>query len=145
MKVEEIFSPDISSVSEHMTVRTAIRLMLFSHSYAIPIVNEENLYIGCISISDIIDASIPFYMKSMIKTGFLPDIDKFYENLSVIQGKKVSEYIPGSYPQLHPEDSINYAADLLEKSKRQVIPVVENGQLLGTLSRLEIVSAVLKK
>jgi predicted transcriptional regulator len=143
MKVKDIFCPDLSSVSEHMTIRTVIRLMLLSRSYAIPIVSEENKYISCIDISDIIEACVPFYMKSILSPGVLPDIEKFYENLNAIQGRKVSDFIPKKYPRLQPEDSINFAADLLEKSKRQVIPVVENDQLVGTLSRLEIVSAIL--
>lgn len=145
MKVRDIYCPDISSVSEHMTIRTVIRLMLLSRSYAIPIVNTDNQYISCIDISDIIDACVPVYMKSLLRTGFLPDIARFYDNLAAIQGKKVGHYLPQDYPTVNPEDTINYAADLLEKSKRQMLPVVDGTQLLGTLSRLEIVAAILKE
>ena len=144
MKVRDILCPDISSVSEHMTIRTVIRLMLLSRSYAIPIVNTDNQYIGCIDISDIIDACVPVYMKNLSRTGFLPDIARFYDNLAAIQGKEVGRFLPRDYPAVNPEDTINYAADLLEKSKRQMLPVIERGQLLGTLSRLEIVAAILK-
>jgi|SaaInlStandDraft_3_1057020.scaffolds.fasta_scaffold102420_2 CBS domain-containing protein len=145
MIVRDIACNDISSVSEHMTIRTVIRLMSLSRYYAIPIVNEENKYITCISISDIIDVCVPSYMKSLLNPAFLPDVDKFYENLATIQNKKVLEYMPKDYPTLHPGDSLNFAADLLEKSKRRVIPVVEDGLLLGTMSRLEILSVILSK
>jgi len=144
MNVGDVFCQDLSSVSGHMTIKTVIRLMLLTRSPALPIVNQDNQYVGCIEISDIIDACIPAYMKSFIRTGFLPDIDTFYQNLSKLQDKQVVEYMPKDYPRLRPEDNIHFAADLLEKTRRQVIPVVEKDRLLGTLSRLEIISAILK-
>lgn len=145
MRVRDLYCPDLASVSPHMSIRTVIRVMLLSRSFAIPVVSDANEYLNCIDISDIIEACVPLYMKSILRPGFLPDISKFYDNLTAIQDKPVAEYLPRNYPTLGPEDTINYAADLLEKSKRQVIPVVERGQLLGTLSRLEIIAAVLKK
>lgn len=144
MNVRDVFCQDLSSVSGHMTIKTVIRLMLLTRNPAMPIVNQDNQYVGCIEISDIIDACIPTYMKSFARTGFLPDIDTFYQNLSNLQDKQVVEYMPKDYPRLRPEDKIHFAADLLEKTKRQVIPVVEEDRLLGTLSRLEIISAILK-
>ncbi|MFC1770444.1 HPP family protein [Candidatus Margulisiibacteriota bacterium] len=145
MKVRNILCNDISSVSPHMTIRTVIRFMSLSRYYAIPIVNEENAYVSCISISDIIDVCVPSYMKSLLNPAFLPDVDKFYDNLQKMQDRKVADYMPKKYPTLHPGDSVNYAADQLERSTRRVIPVVENKQLLGTVSRLEIIAVILKK
>jgi CBS domain-containing protein len=144
MKVRDVFCRDITSVSERMSLRSVIRLMLLSHTVAMPVVNLENRYLGCIEIADIMDACVPHYMKSLQRTGFMPDIERFYENLQNIQERRVADYLPRDYPSLHPDDAINVAADLLEKSRRQVLPVVEDELLLGTLSRLDIVSAVLK-
>lgn len=144
MKVRDVFCRDISSVSERMSLRSVIRLMLLSRMMAMPVVSRENQYLGCIEISDIMDACVPHYMKSLRRTGFLPDIERFYENLQSIQERRVADYLPRDYPSVHPDDAINVAADLLEKSQRQVLPVVDDALLLGTLSRLDIVSAVLK-
>ncbi|MDY6850109.1 MAG: CBS domain-containing protein [Thermodesulfobacteriota bacterium] len=144
MKVRNVFCRDISSVSERMSLGSVIRLMLLSRTVAMPVVNLDNRYLGCIEIADIIDACVPHYMKSLRRTGFLPEIERFYENLEKIQDRRVADYLPSDYPSLHPDDAINVAADLLEKSRRQVLPVVEDALLLGTLSRLDIVSAVLK-
>jgi Mg/Co/Ni transporter MgtE len=146
MKIKDILCNDISSVSKIMTIRTVIRLMTLSRFYAIPIVDEHNKYISCIDISDIIDACIPSYMKSLVSTAILPDIGKFYENLEEIQDNKVKDFMPKKYPTLHPHDSLHFAADLLEKTQRRVIPVVtKNKQLVGTISRLELISVILKK
>lgn len=144
MKVGDVFCRDISSVSERMSLRSVIRLMLLSRTVAMPVVSRENRYLGCIEIDDIIDACVPQYMKSLLRTGFLPEIERFYENLQNIQERRVADYLPRDYPSVHPDDAINVAADLLEKSRRQVLPVVDDTLLLGTLSRLDIVSAVLR-
>lgn len=145
MKVADIYCHDITSASEYMKIRTVIRMMMLSRYNAIPVVNIKNDYIGCIDICDIIDNCIPQYMKSLTNSAFLPDTDVFYNNLEKILDDKIKDYLPDKYPTVEPNDTLSYAADLLMRSGRPSLPVVENHKLKGFLSRLEILTYKLRK
>lgn len=142
MKVRDVFCHDITSLSENMTVHMLLRTMALTRNHAVPIVSKDNRYYGCIDLSDIIDACLPDYMKGLTTSVFLPT--KFYDNLKNIQNKKISEFIDKSYPTVSPDDSLNYVATIFEKTKRRTLPVVEKDTLVGILTRLELLTVVLK-
>jgi CBS domain-containing protein len=142
MKVRDVFCHDITSLSENMTVHMLLRTMSLTRNHAVPIVSKNNRYYGCIDISDVIDACLPDYMRGLTTSVFLPT--KFYDNLKSIQNRKIAEYVDKSYPIVSPDDSLNYVAAIFEKTKRRTLPVVEKDTLVGILTRLELLTVVLK-
>lgn len=144
MKVQDVYYADITSSSEETPIKNVIRAMMLTRFFAMPIVNQDNYYVGCIDISDIISSCIPHYVKALTTSAYLPDVTKFYENLKKIQDKQIKEFMPKQYPTLKLTDSLQYAADLLERSNRRTLPVVENRTLVGILTRLELISVLLK-
>ncbi len=144
MQVKDFLFRDLTSVSENTSVKQLIKIMIYHHTTSVPIVNEHNAYVGCISEADIFDACTPPYMKLMKNTAFLPNINHICETLQATSSHKVKDLMPPDYPTIKPEDSIMYAVDIMNKSNREILPVVENGKLIGTLSRVELLSVVLK-
>ena len=119
--------------------------MIFSRLSCITVVNEYNEYIACISESEIIEACIPAYMKIMDNTAFLPQIDKMSEQLKTILDKPVSEFMDREYPVIKPQDTVIYVADIMNKTSRSILPVVADKRLLGTISRIDLLSIALKE
>jgi len=142
MKVRDVFCHDITSLSENMTVRMLIRTMALTRNHAVPIVSKDNRYYGCIDVYDIIDACLPDYMKNLETPVFLPT--KFYDNLRNIQNRKISEFVDKTYPYVSPDDSLNYAETIFNKTKRRTLPVVQEDTFLGILTQLELLTVILK-
>ncbi|HOO41046.1 MAG TPA: CBS domain-containing protein [Syntrophales bacterium] len=142
MKVRDVFCHDITSLSENMTVRMLIRTMSLTRNHAVPIVSKDNRYYGCIDVYDIIDACLPDYMKGLTSSAILPT--KFYDNLRSIQARKISEFVDRNYPFVSPDDSLNYAETIFNKTKRRTLPVVRKDTFLGILTQLELLTVVLK-
>jgi predicted transcriptional regulator len=106
-------------------------------------VNSFGEYIGCISEKDILKAAVPEYMKSIYNTSFMADFGHIINHLSGILDEQAVKFIDKKYPTLKPGDTLSYAADLLYRTDRIILPVVEGNVLLGWVSRIDILSAAL--
>lgn len=143
MEIKEIIYRDLTSVSENTSIKQLVKLMVYNHIGTVPVINERNEYIGCISESDIFEACTPPYMKIMKNTAFLPNINHLADTIRNIAEKKVKEFMPKNYPEIKSNDSVIYAIDLMNKTNRDVLPVVDNKKLLGLITRLELLSSAL--
>jgi len=47
------------------------------------------------------------------------------------------------YPTVQSTDPVMYAIDLMNKTNRDVLPVVDNNRLQGLISRLEVLAVTL--
>jgi len=142
-KVNDYIYKDISSVNENSTIYRVIRYMKLHRISAVPVVNQLGEYIGCISEDDILKASVPEYMKSIYNTSFMADLDRITAHLKDIIDEKAINFIDKKYPSVSPNDSMSYAADLLYRSRRPMLPVIEGKMLLGLITRIEILSVSL--
>lgn len=145
MKVKHILLKDLTAAPADYTVRTVIRMMRRTRVNTIFIVNAANEYVGAVSISDIIEASIPDFIKQLASTAFLPGIGLLRENLKRIADLPIAEVLPRDYPVLSPDDSLAYAADLMNKTDRHTVPVVHDGVLIGRLSKIDLVNFALQE
>ena len=143
--VRDYIFTDISSVHDSSDLRRVILVMKRHQISAVPIVNQLGEYLGCISDKDIVEASVPQYMKLMYNTSFIADIDQVTRRLKTLLNEKAINFIDKKYPVLKPTDAMSYAADLLFRSQRPILPVVDGKLLLGWISRIEILSVSLEK
>lgn len=110
---------------------------------AVPVVNQLGEYIGCICEEDILNEAVPEYMKSIYDTSFMANVLQIVRHLKSKLEEKASVFVDKDYPVIAPDDSISYAADLLYRTKRNILPVVENKILIGFITRTEILSVSL--
>ena len=143
-RVQEYIYKDISSVSENSTIRRVIKTMRLHRVSTIPVVNKLGEYAGCITEEDVLEAAVPEYMKSMYNTSFMADLGRITSHLTAILDNKIQAYVDNKYPYVTPKDSMSYAADLLHRSKGNILPVIEGKTVLGLITRIEILSASLE-
>ncbi|MBN2166859.1 MAG: CBS domain-containing protein [Marinilabiliaceae bacterium] len=143
--VREYMTKDIVAVCNSSTVKRVIEVMVLHRLCAVPVVNKIGEYIGCISESDILNEAMPTYMKSIANTSVLANIDLVTNHLGQIINNPASDFIDKEYPIVKPDDTLSYAADLLFRSKRTMLPVVTGNELIGFFSRLDFLSIPLVK
>lgn len=139
--VKDYIYHDISSVNENSTIRRVINTMKLNRTTALPVVDHLGHFVGCISERDILKASVPSYMKKIYNTAFMANLDQITLQLSSILDEKAIKFVDRDLPTLSPSDSMSYAADLLYRSQRMKLPVIENKQLVGFISRIDILVA----
>ncbi len=145
MELRSIIFRDLTSVSENTSIKQLLKVLVYNHISSVPVVNEKNEYVGCISESDIFEACTPPYMKIMQNTAFLPNINHITDALKNLSHQRVKDLMPTDHPFVQPTDSVMYAVDIMNKSKRVILPVVENKKLLGLVSRIDLLSIALKQ
>jgi len=144
MLVRDILYKDLISVSEHTTIRNLLRLLILNRISIVPVVNQLDEYLGCVSDKVILDMAMPKYMESMNNTSFLPDIDLIHDNLKNILDRQVHEVMPKDYPTVKLSDNVTYVADIMNKSGVREVPVVEGAMLIGKVHRIDILASCLK-
>lgn len=102
---------------------TAIDRLLEHRVYAAPVVDEHGHLIGLLSADDC--------LKNIID-------GTYYEEV----GGAVEASMTREVFSISPETDIMQAAELLVRGGRRCLPVVENGKLVGQVSRHDLLRAV---
>ena len=93
MLVKDYMHKNITSVSENSPLRRVIRVMKLHRMSAVPIVDIKGDYAGCITAHDILNASIPEYMKMIENTSFMANLDQVTNHLSGMLDKQAIHFI----------------------------------------------------
>lgn len=137
-RVRDYMHKDITSVNEDDSLRRVIRTMKLQRMSAVPIVDHQGHFKGCITAMDILNASVPEYMKSISNTSFMANLDQITNHLRSILNENAGKFIDRDCISVSPDDTMSYAADLLYRYKRTILPVVEGNVQVGWISKIDI-------
>lgn len=137
-RVKEYMHKDITSVNDNSTLRRVIQIMKLHRMSAVPVVDQQGYYVGCITARDILNASVPEYMKSISNTSFMANLDQITNHLRSILNESAGSFIDKKCVSVSPDDTMSYAADLLYRYKRTILPVIEGKVQVGWISKIDI-------
>jgi CBS domain-containing protein len=144
MLVSEFMTRGVISLNENSTVEEAANLMIEKGFGGIPVVDSTFKLVGILTESDFLGkdkdlpnaaASLKRVLGQIYYSGDVEDI--FIQS----KNKSIREVMTGSPVTLHPGDSLSDAVNLITRSARKRIPVVENDKLVGIVTRHDIVRA----
>lgn len=105
----------------------AIRKLLEIKSTGAPVLDDTGKLVGAFSELDCLRATLQ---------------STYYEG---VDGGKVAEFMTHEVVSVKPETSILEVAELFNKSALRHFPVMEHGKLLGVISRVDVLKALLSK
>lgn len=140
MLVKDYMHKTITSVGENSPLRRVIKIMKLHRMSAVPIVDQQGDFIGCITAQDILTATIPDYMKLMENTSFMANLDQVTNHLKGMLDEKAILFVDKKCGCLNPNDTMSYAADLLYRDKRTILPVIEGKKQIGWITKIDIIS-----
>lgn len=143
--VKEFMHRDITSVSENSDLSHVIKIMKRHRMGAVPFVDQKGTYIGCITAQDVLNIAVPEYMKSIYHTSFMANMDQITNHLKEMLNEKAVRFMNKKRATLNPSDTMSYAADLLYRNKRTIIPVIEGKNQVGWITKIDIISMSLDK
>lgn len=144
MLVKDYTYKDITAVNDDSSLFRVLTTMQRNRVSAIPIVTKTGMYVGCICEQDILNASAPNYMRMLRNTSFMVDLNKMMHHLQKILHEPAIQYIDKNYPTINCDESVAYAAELMYRSKKTVLPVLDKHQIYGLITRIDILSITLK-
>ena len=124
LKVQDYMNKRPVTFTEKMPVAEAVERLLISHQKGGPVVNADHKLVGFLSEQDC--------LKQMIESSYYRE-----------QVAKVSEIMRREVLTVKPYDSVLALAEKMVGARPKIYPVVDdNGLLLGTISRSDVLKAI---
>ena len=146
LKVRDIMQTKVITIGPKATVRELAELLAEHKISGVPVVDENNVVLGMVSEADLIvlDAELhfPYYITFLDSVIYLQSIHRFEERFKKAFGAKVADVMTKEVRAISADASLHDLATLMADHKINRLPVVENGCLVGIVTRGDIVRAI---
>ena len=145
MRVEDIMTKDVVTVSENDTVEKCANLLNKYDLSGLPVVDTDNHVIGIITEGDLIKhntkVEVPAFLEILGGIIYLDDPNKYFENVRKSMGHFVSTVMTRDVITVSPDQEIEATAKLVARKKIKRLPVVdEDEKLIGIIARRDIMN-----
>jgi CBS domain-containing protein len=147
--VREIMETDVATVHPDDSIESVLRTMRDNDLPGIPVVNEGQRCVGIITEADLImageeeDLHLPHYFELFGGIVFLESTKKFEERLRKATGSMARDLMTEDPITISPDASAEEAARMIARSKHNRLPVVEHGRLVGVVTRVDVLDALM--
>jgi CBS-domain-containing membrane protein len=140
--VKDVMSRDVDTVRPDTNIQDIARLMTEKHLRALPVVDENQRVIGIITESDLFlkekgmpfsAVKLPALFQKWVDPAHLAEI---YEDAS---HHTAADVMTEDVISVDLEETIGHAALLLFKHDFKTLPVIEDGRLVGLISRVDFI------
>lgn len=114
MKAREIMTRDVISILDEATVEDAARMLARNRISGVPVVNASGLLLGLVTEHDLIAK----------------------------HGRSVSEIMSKGVITVSPDTEVEQVQHLLTNQRIRRVPVVEDGKVVGIVSRSDLVRQI---
>jgi len=144
MKVREIMTADVVTVRPDMPVNDIAKLMSDRGVTGIPVVDEAKHVIGIITELDMIVRNMRLEMPAFIQILDLARIPlempgHYRSRLRHMLGTRAADIMTQEVVTVGPDDEVEGLAETMVKRRLNPVPVVENGVLVGIVSRADLI------
>lgn len=137
MKVDEIMSPDVMTVTPDMTLKAAARLMVTERISGLPVVDNEERLVGILTEADFVHHESD---RGEGRAGLLGTLIGFRHKEP--EFTTVGEAMTKKVVTVSPDQSHTAVARLMERHSIKRLPVVDDdGRVVGIVSRLDVMAA----
>src|SRR5258706_15272547 len=132
---------------EDTPVDQIARLMLSNDVSGIPIVDRNGGLVGIVTEADLVvqnaNVHFPTFLQILDARIYLTNTRDFEEELRRALGTVASDTMTRHVLTVGPDNDISDAATLMADKRVNPVPVVDGGQLVGIISRSDIIRHIL--
>lgn len=138
MKIREMMSSNYTSIPIGSTMSEAACVLSTSQASDLMAVDESGGFVGVLSEGDLIRAVMPKFEDMMQSSGTLYEgFGEFVDKGKDSAGKPIDPLVIRTPLAFGPDDALKAAGTMVAKQIRR-LPVVEDGKLVGTVSRADV-------
>ena len=128
------------------TVERAVRQILDCELPALPVIGADGRYVGIFGEREFMAALFPGYVQQLKHAGFLPrSLDAALEKRQGCRLELVSEHMNTEHVDVDPEFSDTQVAETFLHHRVLVVPVVDDGKVVGLITRREFFRALAER
>ncbi len=149
MPVREVMTTEVVSFGPDERVQAAAERLVEAGVDAGPVVDAEGRIVGMLSSTDLIVRESRLHIPTVISilgaTLELPgEKRRFDEDVEKALGATVAEVMSTEVESCSPDDTLETAATVMHEGNVSRLPVVEDGRLVGIVSRGDILRAIVR-
>ena len=144
MKVRDIMTTDVVSAKRGTPVNELAKLMGARDISGVPVLDDAGAVVGVVTELDMIVRNTRLDMPRFIQIldlGRIPlERRSDYEHrMRHMLGTRAEDLMSEEVVTVGPDDGVEDLAELMVKRRVNPVPVVENGKLVGIVSRADII------
>ena len=137
---------DCAVLSSEDQVGPAVQQVLDSHLPALPVQDADRRYCGIFGEREFFTAVFPGYLNTLQGAGFVTrSLDDALEKRSEARLERVSEHMNTEHVDVAPDFSDAELAEIFLHHRVLIIPVVDDGRVLGVITRREFFRVVAER
>ena len=146
--VREIMDPDPATVRPETPVEDIVRLLAETELPGLPVVDDDGRCVGIVTEADLViadeqgDLHLPHYIELFGGVVFLESLRHFEERLRKAFAATAADMMTPDPITIGPDANAREAARIISESGHNRLPVVEDGRLVGVVSRADVLGAL---
>ena len=146
--VRDIMDPDPVTVRPDTPVEEVVAALRQNELPGLPVVEEERGLVGIVTEADLVlpddegDLHIPHYINLFGGTIFLEPLSRFEQRLRKAFASNAADMMTSDPDTVAPDTTVQEAARIIHESGHNRLPVVEDGRLVGVVTRVDVLGAL---
>ncbi len=146
--IGEIMDRDPVTVTAETSVEDVVSRLRENELPGLPVVDGDQRLVGIVTEADLVlpddqgDLHIPHYINLFGGTVFLEPLGRFEKRLRKAFASTAADMMTKDPDSVTPDTSVNEAARIIHDSGHNRLPVVEDGRLVGVVTRVDVLGAL---
>jgi CBS domain-containing protein len=147
-RISEIMDSNPVTVAPGSSVEEVVAALREHQLPGLPVVEGDGQLVGIVTEADLVlpddegDLHIPHYVNLFGGTVFLESLDRFESRLRKAFAATAEDMMTSDPDTVGPDTSVREAARLIHETGHNRLPVVEDGRLVGVVTRLDVLGAL---
>jgi CBS domain-containing protein len=147
-QIRDIMDPSPATVAPDASVKEVIATFREHQLPGLPVVDPDGRCVGMVTEADLVlpddegDLHIPHYVNLFGGTIFLEPLGRFEERLRKAFAATAADMMTRDPDTVTPDTSVREAARLIHDTGHNRLPVVEDGHLVGVVTRVDVLGAL---
>jgi len=146
MKVNEIMTKEITSLSPEADAKEALDLLLKIKISGLPVIDDKNKLVGMLTEKEILSAILPSYVEKVGKFVYEENPKVVKQKISALQNMKVKDLMRKNVVTVDEDTTLCEAARIMLTQKARRLPVLNKAQdVIGIVARGDVVKALFRE
>jgi len=144
--IAELVYRDTPLIGEGRPVGEAVGLILEAGLPAVPVVDDQQRFVGIFGEREFITALLPGYVGSLGSAAFVPkSIDAAIKKRHACRAEPVSRHMNREHVDVGPDPSDIGLAEIFIHHRVLIVPVTEHKRVVGVITRSDFFNALAER
>jgi len=146
--IRDIMDTSPATVAPDASVEDVVAALREHQLPGLPVMDADGLCVGIVTEADLVlpddegDLHLPHYVNLFGGTVFLESLHRYEDRLRKAFAASAADMMTRDPDTVGPDTSVREAARLIHETGHNRLPVVEDGRLVGVVTRLDVLGAL---